>query len=98
MGEVQRAREPKFTDEDLDYDFDLTPWLTAGETVTDVTAWATQGLTVVGTDKSRLAEDGVVVVRVSGGVAGPEAFIHLLAELSDGEKPGLALKLRIVDR
>lgn len=98
MADILKARQPKFTDEVLDHEFDLSPWLTEGETVVDVEAEGTHGLTVDGIDISRMATDAIVIVRLSGGQDTPQAMLSLLAQLSDGEKPGLALMMRVIER
>jgi hypothetical protein len=78
----------------LDYAFDWTGWLAAGETITDHTITADTGITVDSSTES----DGKVTVWLSGGTAGINYKVACLVETSAGRTDERTLWIRVVDR
>jgi len=78
----------------LDYAFDWTGWLAAGETITDHTITAEKGITVDSSTES----DGKVTVWLSGGTAGINYKVACLVETSAGRTDERTLWIRVVDR
>ena len=78
----------------LDYAFDWTGWLAAGETITDHTITADTGITVGSSTES----DGKVTVWLSGGTAGINYKVACLVETSAGRTDERTLWIRVVDR
>lgn len=78
----------------LDYAFDWTGWLAAGETITDHTITADTGITVGSSTES----DGKVTVWLSGGTAGINYKVACLVETSTGRTDERTLWIRVVDR
>lgn len=78
----------------LDYVFDWTEWLAAGETITDHTITADTGITVDSSTES----DGKVTVWLSGGTAGINYKVACLVETSAGRTDERTLWIRVVDR
>lgn len=78
----------------LDYAFDWTGWLAAGETITDHTITADTGITVGSSSES----DGKVTVWLSGGTAGINYKVACLVETSAGRTDERTLWIRVVDR
>ena len=78
----------------LDYVFDWTGWLAAGETITDHTITADTGITVDSSTES----DGKVTVWLSGGTAGINYKVACLVETSAGRTDERTLWIRVVDR
>lgn len=78
----------------LDYVFDWTDWLAAGETITDHTITADTGITV----DSSAESDGKVTVWLSGGTAGINYKVACLVETSAGRTDERTLWIRVVDR
>ena len=78
----------------LDYAFDWTGWLAAGETITDHTITADTGITV----NSSTESDGKVTVWLSGGTAGINYKVACLVETSAGRTDERTLWIRVVDR
>ena len=78
----------------LDYVFDWTGWLAAGETITDHTITADRGITV----ESSTEDAGKVTVWLSGGTAGINYKVACLVETSAGRTDERTLWIRVVDR
>ena len=78
----------------LDYAYDWTGWLAAGETITDHTITADTGITVDSSTES----DGKVTVWLSGGTAGINYKVACLVETSAGRTDERTLWIRVVDR
>lgn len=77
----------------LDYAFDWTPWLAAGETIVTATATAT-GATV----NSFTQAAGVVTVWISGGVVGASANVVCRVVTNSGRTDDRTLRLVIAER
>lgn len=78
----------------LDYVFDWTGWLAAGETITDHTITADTGITVGSSSES----DGKVTVWLSGGTAGINYKVACLITTTAGRTDERTLWIRVVDR
>jgi len=78
----------------LDYAFDWTGWLAAGETITDHTITADTGITVDSSTES----DGKVTVWLSGGTAGINYKVACLITTTAGRTDERTLWIRVVDR
>jgi len=78
----------------LDYAFDWTGWLAAGETITDHTITADTGITVDSSTES----DGKVTVWLSGGTAGINYKVACKITTSAGRTDERTLWIRVVDR
>ena len=78
----------------LDYAFDWTGWLAAGETITDHTITADTGITVDSSTES----DGKVTVWLSGGTAGKNYKVACKITTSAGRTDERTLWIRVVDR
>ena len=78
----------------LDYAFDWTGWLAAGETIVGHTITADTGITVGSSSES----DGKVTVWLSGGTAGINYKVACLVETSAGRTDERTLWIRVVDR
>ena len=78
----------------LDYAFDWTGWLAAGETITDHTITADTGITV----DSSTELDGKVTVWLSGGTAGINYKVACLITTTAGRTDERTLWIRVVDR
>jgi len=78
----------------LDYAFDWTGWLAAGETITDHTITADTGITVDSSTES----DGKVTVWLSGGTAGINYKVACLVETSAGRTDERTLWIKVVER
>ena len=78
----------------LDYAFDWTGWLAAGETITDHTITADTGITVDSSTES----DGKVTVWLSGGTAGINYKVACLVETSAGRTDERTLWIRVSNR
>ena len=78
----------------LDYVFDWTGWLAAGETITDHTITADTGIMV----DSSTEDAGKVTVWLSGGTAGINYKVACLVETSAGRTDERTLWIRVVDR
>ena len=91
MANNQFTKDPSAV---LDYAFDWTGWLAAGETITDHTITADTGITVDSSTES----DGKVTVWLSGGTAGINYKVACLVETSAGRTDERTLWIRVVDR
>jgi len=78
----------------LDYVFDWTEWLAAGETITDHTITADTGIMV----DSSTEDAGKVTVWLSGGTAAINYKVACLVETSAGRTDERTLWIRVVDR
>ena len=78
----------------LDYAFDWTGWLAAGETITDHTITADTGITV----DSSAEYDGKVTVWLSGGTAGENYKVACLVETSAGRTDERTIWIKVVNR
>jgi hypothetical protein len=78
----------------LDYAFDWTGWLAAGETITDHTITADTGITVDSSTES----DGKVTVWLSGGTAGINYKVACLITTTARRTDERTLWIRVVDR
>ena len=78
----------------LDYAFDWTGWLAAGETITDHTITADTGITADSSTES----DGKVTVWLSGGTAGINYKVACLITTTAGRTDERTLWIRVVDR
>jgi hypothetical protein len=78
----------------LDFAFDWTGWLAAGETITDHTITADTGITVDSSTES----DGKVTVWLSGGTAGINYKVACLITTTAGRTDERTLWIRVVDR
>ena len=78
----------------LDYAFDWTGWLAAGETITDHTITADTGITV----DSSTELDGKVTVWLSGGTAGINYKVACLIATSAGRIDERTIWIKVTDR
>jgi len=78
----------------LDYAFDWTGWLAAGETITDHTITADTGITV----DSWTESDGKVTVWLSGGTAGKWYKIACLITTSAGRTDERTIYIQVQER
>ena len=78
----------------LDYAFDWTGWLAAGETIVGHTITADTGITV----DSSTELDGKVTVWLSGGTAGINYKVACLITTTAGRTDERTLWIRVVDR
>ena len=78
----------------LDYAFDWTGWLAAGETIVGHTITADTGITV----DSSTELDGKVTVWLSGGTAGKNYKVACKITTSAGRTDERTLWIRVVDR
>ena len=78
----------------LDYAFDWTGWLAAGETITDHTITADTGITVDSSTES----GGKVTVWLSGGTAGINYKVACKITTSAGRTDERTLWIRVVER
>ena len=78
----------------LDYAFDWTGWLAAGETITDHTITADTGITVDSSTES----DGKVTVWLSGGTAGINYKVACLITTTAGRTDERTLWIKVVER
>lgn len=78
----------------LDYSFDWTPWLAAGETITSKTVTVPTGLTL---DASNEAA-GVVTAWISGGTAGTAYRVECLIVTSEGRTDERSITIRAQER
>mgnify|MGYP000967131429 FL=1 len=78
----------------LDYAFDWTGWLAAGETITDHTITADTGITVDSSTES----DGKVTVWLSGGTAGINYKVACLITTTAGRTDERTIWIKVVDR
>lgn len=77
----------------LDYEFDWTPWLAAGETITGHTVSAS-GLTVGQT----VSTGTTVTVWLSGGTDGATATVTCHVTTSAGRQDGRTITIRVMER
>ena len=87
------ATFPKDPNAVLDYAFDWTAWLAAGETITTATITAT-GVTV----DSQSEASGVVTVWLSGGVVGVFGSVTCEIATTGGRTDDRTIRLTIQDR
>lgn len=78
----------------LDFAFDWTGWLAAGETIVGHTITADTGITVDSSTES----DGKVTVWLSGGTAGINYKVACLITTTAGRTDERTLWIRVVDR
>ena len=78
----------------LDYAFDWTGWLAAGETITDHTITADTGITVDSSTES----DGKVTVWLSGGTAGINYKVACKITTSAGRTDERTIWIKVVER
>ena len=78
----------------LDYAFDWTGWLAAGETIVGHTITADTGVTV----DSSTELDGKVTVWLSGGTAGINYKVACLITTTAGRTDERTLWIRVVER
>ena len=78
----------------LDYAFDWTGWLAAGETITDHTITADTGITV----DSSTEDAGKVTVWLSGGTAGINYKVACLITTTAGRTDERTIWIKVVDR
>ena len=78
----------------LDYAFDWTGWLAAGETITDHTITADTGITV----DSSTEDAGKVTVWLSGGTAGENYKVACLVETSAGRTDERTIWIKVTNR
>ena len=78
----------------LDYAFDWTGWLAAGETITDHTITADTGITVDSSTES----DGKVTVWLSGGTAGINYKVACKITTSAGRTDERTIWIKVTDR
>ena len=78
----------------LDYAFDWTGWLAAGETITDHTITADTGITV----DSSTELDGKVTVWLSGGTAGQNYKVACKITTSAGRTDERTIWIKVTDR
>ena len=78
----------------LDYAFDWTGWLAAGETIVGHTITADTGITV----DSSTELDGKVTVWLSGGTAGINYKVACLITTTAGRTDERTLWIRVVER
>ena len=78
----------------LDYAFDWTGWLAAGETITDHTITADTGITV----DTSTEDAGVVTVWLSGGTAGVNYKVACLITTSAGRTGERTIWIKVVNR
>ena len=78
----------------LDYAFDWTGWLAAGETIVGHTITADTGITV----DSSTELDGKVTVWLSGGTAGKNYKVACKITTSAGRTDERTLWIRVVER
>ena len=78
----------------LDYAFDWTGWLAAGETITDHTITADTGITVDSSTES----DGKVTVWLSGGTAGINYKVACLITTTAGRTDERTIWIKVVER
>ena len=78
----------------LDYAFDWTGWLAAGETITDHTITADTGITV----DTSTEDAGVVTVWLSGGTAGVNYKVACLITTSAGRTDERTIWIKVTNR
>ena len=78
----------------LDYAFDWTGWLAAGETITDHTITADTGITV----DSSTEDDGKVTVWLSGGTAGINYKVACKITTSAGRTDERTIWIKVTNR
>ena len=78
----------------LDYAFDWTEWLAAGETITDHTITADTGITV----DSSTEDAGKVTVWLSGGTAGINYKVACLITTTAGRTDERTIWIKVVER
>ena len=78
----------------LDYAFDWTGWLAAGETITDHTITADTGITVDSSTES----DGKVTVWLSGGTAGINYKVACLITTTAGRTDERTIWITVRER
>lgn len=84
----------KTPDEVLDYDATLTRWLASGDTVATVEATIEDSTAVI--DSTSVTDDRVKVW-LSGGVAGENGTLTLLATTAQGRTKEICFRLRVRD-
>lgn len=88
-----RATQPKTPESILDYTFDWTAWLAAGEAITANTVTPASGVVVV----SSVASATTVTTTLSGGTAGQLARITCLISTNQGRTEEAAIYLQITE-
>ena len=82
----------------LDYAFDWSDWLAAGETISTFTVTAETGLTLGTGDKSPSQANGVVTYWLSGGTAGINYKVACLITTSAGRTDERTIWIKVVER
>ena len=78
----------------LDYAFDWTGWLAAGETITSHTVTVPTGLTL----ESSTAASGIVTAWISGGTAGTTYRVECLIVTTAGRTDERSLWITVQER
>jgi hypothetical protein len=78
----------------LDFEWDWTAWLAAGETILDASATAASGLTV---DSSTIS-DARVSAWISGGTAGQSYPVKCQVITSAGRTDARSITIAVMDR
>lgn len=83
--------------DDLDHSVAFSSWLSSGDTLSSCVVTVSSGLTLGTATKAPVATGANVVFWLSGGEAGKEYFVQVLAETSQGRRKTVDGSITIID-
>lgn len=83
--------------DDLDHAVTFSSWLPSGDTISSCAVTVSSGLTLGTATKAPVATSADVVFWLSGGQAGREYLVQVLAETSQGRKKTVDGSITIID-